>query len=266
MSAAARPYNPRPPTPHRASRLNAPVAERVVVLLADVGGYTRFLKMPRISLLHAQALIDLLIQAVVRAPDVALERGRTTGDCTLFYSRPDTLSARRAVIESVPRLLHAFVREQERIESERICDCSACEGLRDLRLKFVAHAGETVITAGRRPDLLGPSVILAHRLLKNSSPFPEYLLLTEPMTRALPSWKRASTIGLSEAVEGFGWIRVGVLGLDRDAVAFEASEAAQPATRLARTWSASRLVQGTLRHAARRDAGGYRNLSPAATG
>lgn len=206
-----------PPAPP-ARPLEGPNVEPVALLLCDIGGYTDFLKMPRISLLHAQTLIDLLLRAVGRTPDVPLERGRTVGDCTHFFCRPGTHAARRAVIESVPRLLEVFVREQERIESERVCDCSACEGLRSLRLKFVAHAGEAIITTGRRPDLLGPSVILAHRLLKNSSPYPEYLLLTDAMTRALPSWKRASTITVSEPVEGFGWVPVGILELDREAI------------------------------------------------
>lgn len=252
--------------PAKSPRFEAPTVEPVVVLLADIGGYTSFLRMPRISLLHAQALIDLLQHAVSRTPDVPLERGRTTGDCSLFFCRPDTLTARRAVLESAPRLLESFVREQARIEAERVCDCSACEGLRDLRLKFVAHAGETVITPGKRPDLLGPSMILAYRLLKNSSPYPEYLLVTEAMTRALPSWKRARAIGLSEPVEGFGWVPVRVLDLDRKAIALAAADATRPAPRAARTRTASRLVHGTLRHAALRDAGSYRNLAQAVTG
>lgn len=265
MSAAARPHNPTPLTPVRGAQFEAPAVEQVALLLADIGGYTSFLRMPRISLLHAQTLIDLLLQAVVRTPHVPLERGRATGDCALFFCRPDTLPARRTVIDAVPRLLESFVREQERIEAERVCDCSACEGLRGLRLKFVAHAGETVITAGRRPDLLGPSMILGHRLLKNSSPYPEYLLMTEPMTRALPSWKRASAIGLSEPVEGFGWVPVQVLGLDREGIAL-AAEATRAPARATRAWTTSRLVQGTLRHAAFRDASSYRNLVPATTG
>ncbi len=109
-------------------------------------------------------------------------------------------------------------------------------------------------------------MILGHRLLKNSSPYPEYLLMTEPMTRALTSWKRARAIGLSEPVEGFGWVPVQVLGLDREGIALEAAETAWPPARAARTWATSRLVHGTLQHAALRDAGSYRNLVPARTG
>lgn len=98
-----------PSTPERGARFEAPAVERVVLLLADIGGYTNFLRMPRISLLHAQTLIDLLLQAVVRTPGVPLERARATGDLGLFFCRPDTLTARRAVLDSVPRLLESFV-------------------------------------------------------------------------------------------------------------------------------------------------------------
>lgn len=51
-----------------------------------------------------------------------------------------------------------------------ICGCAACSRVNDLDLKFVLHAGPFVIQsiAGSR-ELVGPEVVMAHRLLKTDA-------------------------------------------------------------------------------------------------
>ena len=55
------------------------------------------------------------------------------------------------------------------MERETTCRCAACASIGSLDLKFVAHFGAYVIESeDGREDLVGPDVILVHRLLKNT--------------------------------------------------------------------------------------------------
>ncbi len=48
------------------------------------------------------------------------------------------------------------------------CRCNACARVGGLDLKFVLHAGRYVIQSiGGNRELVGPEVVMAHRLLKN---------------------------------------------------------------------------------------------------
>ena len=78
----------------------------------------------------------------------------------------------------------AFQRERQYVASN-LCPCDACEQANNLKLKFVAHVGEVAIQTIRdRRKLVGIDVILVHRLLKNSVPAPEYVLLSEELYRS----------------------------------------------------------------------------------
>jgi hypothetical protein len=72
-------------------------------------------------------------------------------------------------------------------------------------VKFVAHLGEVVPQkVGRTQSLAGLDVILAHRLLKNSVPLPEYLLLTRPVLERCDESVRASAERIEQELEGLG--------------------------------------------------------------
>ena len=65
------------------------------------------------------------------------------------------------------------------IASGSTCRCGACDRTEDLSLKFVVHAGEfDVQNIGGRKELIGPDIIVATRLLKNSVPVREYVIAT----------------------------------------------------------------------------------------
>ena len=66
------------------------------------------------------------------------------------------------------------------------CSCDACQHIDTLRLKLVVHSGRAVVySIAGNVDLSGVDVIIAHRLLKNSVPSHEYILLTEAAERDL---------------------------------------------------------------------------------
>ena len=158
---------------------------RVVMLIADIGGYTDYMQFHRSFLGHAEAATKRMLDKVVRAAR-GFDLIEIEGDAA-FLSRdvegldgPATLNA---VTSSAVTLHAAFHRERRLIELN-MCPCGSCTQTSALRLKFVAHVGEVATqTIKRRRKLVGIDVIYVHRLLKNAVQVPEYVLVSEELYR-----------------------------------------------------------------------------------
>lgn len=84
----------------------------------------------------------------------------------------------------------------------------ACQNVDQLKLKIVVHSGEAVFhTVGAFDDVSGVDVILAHRLLKNSIPSNEYVLMTESAYRDIELERSLEVDQGEEHYEGFGAVR-----------------------------------------------------------
>ena len=158
------------------------------LVLLDISGYTRFIKFHKVSLIHAELIIDELLDRVlaeVHAPLVAQE---LEGDAVYFYAVSDgTPEMARDIVAQVHRGLAAFREREARLVSEcSICLCEACKTVGRLTMKAVVHHGEAVFTRVRQfTKVSGEDVILAHRLLKASIERREYVLVTESMQALL---------------------------------------------------------------------------------
>jgi Protein of unknown function (DUF2652) len=176
-----------------------------LLVIADIGGYTRFMNLHRMSLAHAQENTLRLLDAVIdAAPD--LELSGLEGDAAFLYAtEPGAEEVTRSLAGMTEAMLAAFHTEQGRMESLSVCRCDACHQTGRLNVKIVAHYGEVVLTARRgSTTLAGVDVILVHRMLKNSVPVEEYVLMTEAV-RALagpPLSELAAPI--DEELEGLG--------------------------------------------------------------
>ena len=156
---------------------------RALLLIADIGGYTEYMRTHRMSLAHAEVNTARLLEAVIDAAG-EFELIEIEGDAA-FLSRPaDTLDAQATaatLTRAVGGMHHAFHRERQYVASN-LCPCDACEQANNLKLKFVAHVGDVATQTIRdRRKLVGIDVILVHRLLKNSVQVPEYLLFSEEL-------------------------------------------------------------------------------------
>jgi hypothetical protein len=60
---------------------------RALLLIADIGGYTRYMSLHRVGLAHAQANVARLLEAVIDAAPSGLEVVEIEGDA-VFFSRP----------------------------------------------------------------------------------------------------------------------------------------------------------------------------------
>jgi Protein of unknown function (DUF2652) len=182
---------------------------RALLLIADIGGYTDYMRSHRMSLGHAEANTARLLDRVIdAAPDFELIE--IEGDAA-FLSRPadglDREAALAATTQAVVSMHRAFHRERLYVATN-LCPCGDCTQAENLKLKFVAHIGEVATqTIRHRSTLVGIDVIFVHRLLKNPVQVPEYVLLSEELYRtgngALPDHAHE----VAQDLEGIGPVR-----------------------------------------------------------
>jgi Protein of unknown function (DUF2652) len=190
-------------------------AGRGLLIIADIGGYTRFMRLHRLSLAHAQDVTSRLLAAVVDSvPQLSLIE--IEGDAGFFY-RADLKPA--TAIDLASRMCTAFQAKQAQIVALNMCSCDACVQAGQLKLKVVAHVGEVATqTIGRRKNLVGVDVIAVHLMLKNDVPVPEYVLVSEPIYQDTEAPIRQRAQGIHQDLEGLGptqlyWLDVGELPL-----------------------------------------------------
>src|SRR6267378_4171654 len=152
------------------------VADRSLLMIADIGGYTKFMKLHRMSLAHSQDITGRLLKAVVESSPLRMVE--LEGDAA-FFCAPLSRVDSDAVTLSLG-MHQAFHSQLERMVALNMCSCDACMQSRNLKVKFVAHVGEVATqTVGGRENLVGVDVIAVHRMLKNAVPVPEYVLMSE---------------------------------------------------------------------------------------
>jgi hypothetical protein len=162
--------------------VNAPTATSGPLVLADISGYTAFLQ--SVASAHAN---DAFADGAVPEAYGILTRlldgivGKLVPPFTLSKLEGDAVFAFATDREGVPsggEILTCFAgcygdfRGQVGSAKEIWpCWCDACATIDKLDLKFVLHAGPFVMQeiAGQR-ELVGPEVVIAHRLLKASAP------------------------------------------------------------------------------------------------
>jgi hypothetical protein len=175
---------------------------RAVLLIADIGGYTHYMHWNRKHLAHAQQTVAGLLEAVIDAGK-GLKLAKLEGDAAFFW-QPDG-NAKVLVCDRLSRMRQAFFAQRERFKRSIACECASCEQLDKLSLKFVVHQGEVAEQRVKRHvELAGVDVILVHRMLKNSVPVLEYVLMTDPVAACLDESMRLQCKPLIHHFEGIG--------------------------------------------------------------
>jgi hypothetical protein len=157
----------------------ASTGERGLLLLADISGYTAFLR--AVSDAHgariaaspepppAYRLITSLLDSIVEQVAPPFTVSKLEGDAVFAYAVDAEFPLRGAsVLACLSKCYRAYRDRREATENVITCPCAACSMLSTLELKFVLHFGDYVKQriAGS-VELLGPDVTLAHLLLKN---------------------------------------------------------------------------------------------------
>jgi hypothetical protein len=171
-----------PPTPLPPPA--APPETEFVLLIADISGYTRFMLSSHTARVHAHGIVADLIAAVIAEARIPIEVNKLEGDAIFMVAgRPAAGwgECGREIGARLPAFVAAFDRRLTELATSNVCDCVACEQMVKLRLKVIGHVGTAARThVAGFDELSGVDVIVLHRLLKNTVPSSEYILLTEP--------------------------------------------------------------------------------------
>jgi uncharacterized protein YndB with AHSA1/START domain len=183
------------------------------LVLADISGYTAYLS--GVELEHSHDILADLIGVVTDALCPPLSLAKLEGDAVFCVAPAQPSIGGGELMAAIESTYLAFARRRRTVGLSSSCACAACRQTADLDLKFCVHHGSFVEhdVAGSR-ELVGPDVILVHRLLKNtvadSSSLHGYVLVTDACARAL------GIEGLtphSERYEDIGQVACGLLDL-----------------------------------------------------
>jgi hypothetical protein len=224
--------NPRP----------ADSPEPVLLIIADISGYTRYMTANAKTLAHSQTIITELIHAIVRQIELPLEVAKLEGDAVFLFCRKQGGAlpwpeAKRVVGERLFTFFRQFSGRLGELIGSTTCTCHACTHIENLRLKVVVHSGEALFHRVLNfVELAGVDVIIVHRLLKNSVNAGQYLLLTEAARRDL---ELPAAVQLAESAETYadlGRINTLVYLPDGEKPAATAPAAASYAGRFGQSW------------------------------
>ena len=115
-------------------------SQRALLLIADIGGYTDYMRAHRMSLAHAEVNTARLLEAVIDAAD-GFELIEIEGDAAFLSRQADGEVTIRAMNDAVVAMHRAF-HDERRYVAANLCPCDGCTQTENLKLKFVAHVGE----------------------------------------------------------------------------------------------------------------------------
>jgi Protein of unknown function (DUF2652) len=159
---------------------------------------------------HGQLCITSLIETLLREVDIPLHLQAIEGDAVFLYAaNPGDDKAWQKMLAEVRkklvRFFEVFIEAMVTAGEATPCKCAICRNAKELALKIIVHSGRAVFnTVGGLPQVSGTDVILAHRLLKNSVPSHEYLLMTEAAYQDLGREMSGEFVKRDETCEGFG--------------------------------------------------------------
>jgi hypothetical protein len=162
---------------------NAP--EPVLLIIADISGYTRYMTANIKTLTHSQTIITELIKSIIKQIELPMEIAKLEGDAVFLFCRKQHPAhpwpqVKQFIGSNLITFFQMFSEKVQELTRSNICICNACTHIEKLRLKVVVHSGEALFhRVFNFVELAGVDVIIVHRLLKNSVKADQYLLLTE---------------------------------------------------------------------------------------
>jgi len=202
------------------STAGEPREQRVVLILADISGYTKFMMENQLSAVHGQLVITALIESLLKEVDIPLRLQGIEGDAVFAFAEHSGSDERwRATLAEIRvkllRFFDAFYAGMVTAMESTPCKCAICRNIEELKLKVIVHSGRAVFNqVGGTAQISGTDVILAHRLLKNSFAGSQYLLMSEAAYRDLGLEMGGEFREGSESYPELGTIKTFVWSLD----------------------------------------------------
>ena len=158
--------------------------------MADISGYTAFVSGTEHE--HSREILAELIENIAKSFGGKLAIDQVEGDalcCTTERTGAE-------VTDWLRETFSAFHRRLRDMRAATTCPCQACQMIGSLGLKFIVHRGSysRQVIAGV-VQLYGNDVNLVHRLLKNTVPLREYVLVTGATLSSWPETVRTGYVG-----------------------------------------------------------------------
>lgn len=181
---------------------------QAILLLADISGYTKFMRRHAIATSHAKQIIVRLLKSIMHASKPPLKIAELEGDAVFFYAvlpQNEQKMTATQVKNQVLDFFATFKAEVKTLSNMKACDCDACSTVDNLKLKIVIHIGEVAFEwIDQFEKLFGLDVILVHRMLKNSVPSHEYVMMTMPSYRAFEDFHGLEPEHFKETFQDIG--------------------------------------------------------------
>lgn len=146
-----------------------------IIFIPDMNGFTSYISKTDIKV--TKKVIPALLEEIINANELSLSMVEIQGDAVLFYRIGEPPEPRELVAQSKHIFLSFSRKLQELSQEFSDAPISLPESL---GIKIVAHYGKIGLAKIKGfIKLIGQDVIIAHRLLKNSTQADEYLLMTE---------------------------------------------------------------------------------------
>ena len=156
-----------------------PKTQKGFLILADITGFTPFVAETELE--HSQEILRHMLNGIISFLTPVFTLAEVEGDAVFVYSvdpevRPvsgtEDVSSQTHLAQIVPDIIeslyYSFRDKKNSFHRAMTCECKACKMATTLDLKFVVHYGEYIMNnVGGKNKPLGPSVNIAHRLLKN---------------------------------------------------------------------------------------------------
>ncbi len=169
-------------------------------ILTDIGGYTSFLS--GVGIEHGKEITEDLLNTILRCNRGRWKLANVEGDCIFFYR--EGREPPHELVDHIRDIYKTFSPRTIDIAERAACPCGACTRTGELSLKFIVHAGEfDTQKIGNRTELVGTDVVLAHRLLKNSVPLDEYVIVTNAYATDSEAFGLPS-VSSTDSLEGVG--------------------------------------------------------------
>jgi hypothetical protein len=187
--------------------------EPVLLIMADISGYTRYMTANAKTLGHSQVIITELMKSIVGGIEWPLEVSKLEGDAVFFHARKlgtgrPWEEAKLSIGAKLLNFFKIFREKTAELGRSTTCTCDACTHIEKLRLKLIVHSGEALFHQVLDfKELAGVDVILVHRLLKNSVDADQYLLMTEQGKADIAFPEELKLDAGSENYDGFGSVK-----------------------------------------------------------
>ncbi len=136
-------------------------------VIADISGYTGFLAHNELA--HAQSILAEITELLIEHLSAPFRFVELEGDAVFVFAPSVAIENSERLIDIMESCYAAFRMRVEQMVQNTSCERSACRTIPDLDLKCVGHYGQYVPQKSPTgTKLVGPDVILVHRLLKNA--------------------------------------------------------------------------------------------------